>query len=140
MARVAFHGPMNALIHLFIHTLERPHLSTAKSDVALIEFGAGHFARLEYDTNSEYSVPFARSIANLARLAVERTNMAPLPAADHPLPCLDLDLITDSSLLGQAGLEDNFQIDMDLPWGRVSCCLAVFTVSPPQSIVHGHVY
>ncbi|EXJ68312.1 uncharacterized protein A1O5_08927 [Cladophialophora psammophila CBS 110553] len=117
---VAFHGPMNALMHLFIHVLERPHLPTARSDLALIDFGAGHFARLEYDTNSEYCVPFARSIANLARLAVERTNRTPLPTAHDSLPYQGPEMITDSSLLESLGLEDNFQMDMDPPLGRGS--------------------
>jgi len=117
---VAFHGPINALIHLFIHTLERPHLPTVKSDLALIEFGAGHFARLEYETNSEYPVPFARRIADLARIAVERATTAPLPAPARGIPCEGIDLATDSSLSALENLEEQFHMDIVQPWNQIS--------------------
>lgn len=111
---------MNALIHLFIHTLERPHHPKFKSDLALIEFGAGHFARLEYDTNNEYPVPFARRIADLARIAVERSSPVPTTGGHRNLPSEDIDLATDSSFSGLADMHQEFQLDINQPWNQVS--------------------
>lgn len=110
---------MNALIHLFIHTLERPNDPTTKSDLALIEVGAGHFARLEYDTNSEYPVPFARRIADLARMAVERANPATSTIPDRGLPCESIGLATESSFSGLAELRQDFQMEINQPWNEV---------------------
>lgn len=110
---------MNALIHLFIHTLERPNDPTTKSDLALIEFGAGHFARLEYDTNSEYPVPFARRIADLARMAVERATPTTSTIPERSLPGESIGLATESSFSGLADLRQELQMEINQPWSEV---------------------
>lgn len=62
---------MYALINLFIHILQNPDLPTVQSDLALMDIGAAHFARLEFATDSEIPIAFAKEIAALARTAVK---------------------------------------------------------------------
>lgn len=62
---------MYSLINLFIHILQHPDISTVQSDLALMDIGAAHFARLEFVTDSEVPIPFAKDIASLARTAVK---------------------------------------------------------------------
>ncbi|KAH7068618.1 fungal-specific transcription factor domain-containing protein [Paraphoma chrysanthemicola] len=74
---VAFHGPMYALINLFIHVLRAPDLPTAQSDVTLLEIGAAHFLRLDYATASEIPCSFAKDLVSLARSTVAKSKSAP---------------------------------------------------------------
>lgn len=63
---------MYSLTNLFIHVLQNPDLPTVSSDLALLDIGAGHFARLEFGTDSEVPIVFAKEIATMARAAVKR--------------------------------------------------------------------
>jgi hypothetical protein len=68
--RLTFFGPMNAFINLFIHVLKFSHIPKIQSDVALLNVCAGHFARLEFATESQLSSAFATDVAALARKAI----------------------------------------------------------------------
>src|ERR1700761_779424 len=70
--RLSFFGPMYALINLFIYILQSPQRPGIQSDLALMEVGAGYFARVKFATGSEISISFAREMATLAREAAER--------------------------------------------------------------------
>jgi len=61
---------MYAIINLFIFILQNPDHSRVRSDLALMDIGAGHFARLEFATDSEISIPFVKEMAALARDAI----------------------------------------------------------------------
>jgi hypothetical protein len=67
---------MTGLINLFIHILRFPVLSTARSDIALLDVIAGHFAHMEFVTGSELNFPFARNVAALARKTVDKASQA----------------------------------------------------------------
>ena len=71
--RATFYYPMTGLINLFIHILRFPVLSTAQSDIALLDVVAGHFAHMEFVTSSELNFPFARNVAALARKTVDKS-------------------------------------------------------------------
>ncbi len=75
---------MYALINLFIHILQNPDLPTVQSDLALMDIGAGHFARLEFATDSEVPITFAKEIAALARAAVKYNKTFPLLSPSQP--------------------------------------------------------
>ena len=62
---------MIGLINLFIHILKFPTLSSARSDVALLDVIAGHFGHMDFVTSGELSFPFARHVATLARQIVQ---------------------------------------------------------------------
>ena len=62
---------MFALINLFIHILRDLQSSRLSPDLALMDLGAGFFARLQFATDSEISIPFAKDMAALAHSAVE---------------------------------------------------------------------
>ncbi|OAL31714.1 hypothetical protein AYO20_08107 [Fonsecaea nubica] len=64
---VSFFGPIYSLINLFIFILQSPSDSNAKSDVALLDFGAGHFAWMQIFTESEVSIGLAKELAVLAQ-------------------------------------------------------------------------
>lgn len=66
---------MMGATNLFIFILNFPHLSTARSDIALLEIVAGHCGRLELITDSEVSYSFPRELAALARRAMTRSPM-----------------------------------------------------------------
>lgn len=67
---------MYSLINLFIHILQSPRSHSASSDVSLLSIGAGHFARLEFSSDSEMAFPFPREVADLARVAMKRAKSA----------------------------------------------------------------
>ncbi|KAJ2905583.1 hypothetical protein MKZ38_004877 [Zalerion maritima] len=67
---LTFFSPAYAIINLFIHILQNPSHPNVRSDVALMDIGVGHFARLEFATNSEISVPFMKEMAALTRDAI----------------------------------------------------------------------
>ena len=74
MIRCTFYYPMIGFINLFIHVLRFPGSPSARSDIALLEVIAGHFAQMEFITNSELSFPFARNVAALARNTVDKVS------------------------------------------------------------------
>jgi len=62
---------MYALVNLFIYILQNPRHPRVQSDLALLDVGAGHFARLQIAMDSEVSVDFVKEMATLARGASE---------------------------------------------------------------------
>ncbi|KAK4939633.1 hypothetical protein LTR10_020133 [Elasticomyces elasticus] len=67
-----FFGPIHALINLFLYILQDPQRPGVQSDLALMDMGAGYFARVQFLTDSEVSVSFAREMASLAHEATEK--------------------------------------------------------------------
>lgn len=67
---LSFHGPFWALVNLALHVIEYPGEATVQSDLALLDMGAAHFARVEFATGFTNNLP--RTIANLARTSVQR--------------------------------------------------------------------
>ena len=76
--RATFYYPMAGLINLFIHVVRFPVLSTARSDIALLDVIAGHFAHMEFVTDSELNFPFARNVAAIARQTVDKASQVEL--------------------------------------------------------------
>lgn len=72
---------MTACINLFTHVLQHPGRESTQSDLSLLDIGAGHFARLEFATESVISHSFSREVAQLARLMV--TKAAPTIQRDR---------------------------------------------------------
>lgn len=95
--RSTFYYPMTGIINLFIHILRFPTLFTARSDIALLEVMAGHFAHMEFVTGSELNFPFARNVAALARQTVEKASQS---ESHTPIP---------------PGLEHGSEQEMDMP-------------------------
>lgn len=62
---------MHAFMNLFIHVIANPEVSSARSDLALLDVAAGYFGQMEFITGSMLSFPFARDIAALARMVVD---------------------------------------------------------------------
>lgn len=62
---------MHAFMNLFIHVLANPEVSSARSDLALLDVAAGYFGHMDFITGSILSFPFARDIAALARTVVD---------------------------------------------------------------------
>ncbi|EXJ53348.1 uncharacterized protein A1O5_13419 [Cladophialophora psammophila CBS 110553] len=71
---LSFFGPIYALINLFIYILQTPQQPRIQSDLALMDVGAGHFARMQFATDSEISFSFAKEMAALAHEAVEKAS------------------------------------------------------------------
>src|SRR5690348_2448211 len=99
---------MYALINLFIYILQNPRHPRVQSDLALMDVGAGHFARLQVATDSEISVDFVKEMAALAREASEnpRWNYSDKNSVDNDPAILRLpqemaDSTSDQILLGQ---------------------------------------
>jgi hypothetical protein len=74
--RTTFFMPLYATINLFIHVLQTQDYSSVMSDMALLDIAAGHFARLEFVTDSAISFPFIKDIAALARANTKRIRTA----------------------------------------------------------------
>ncbi len=74
--RTTFFMPLYATINLFIHILQTQDSSSVMSDMALLDIAAGHFARLEFVTDSAISFPFIKDIAALARANTKRVRTA----------------------------------------------------------------
>lgn len=70
--RSMLYYPMVALIHLFLYVLRFPTIPSARSDTALLDVAAGYFGHMDIVTGSELSFPFARDVAVLARMAVNK--------------------------------------------------------------------
>ncbi|EXJ75923.1 uncharacterized protein A1O5_00431 [Cladophialophora psammophila CBS 110553] len=78
---VAYYTPLYAVVNIFINILYDPSLASARSDLHLMEVASGYFARLEYVTDSQWSVPLVKDTTTLARNAVESFSGGP----DHPM-------------------------------------------------------
>lgn len=74
---MAYYYPLYAVVNLFISLLHDPSLGSSKTDLHLMDVATGYFARLEYSTDSQWSVPLVRDVAILARSAVETNSRAP---------------------------------------------------------------
>ena len=87
-ARLTFFGPMYAMINLFIHCLDQPQDGTLRSDLAILDIGAGYFAGLQLATDSVVSIPFARELAALAHETSKKSSRLgnPIVTSNHHLP------------------------------------------------------
>jgi hypothetical protein len=65
------HFPMHAFVNLFTYVIRFPRLHSVRSDLALLDVGAGYFGQMEFVTGSRLSFPFARDIAAMARKTVD---------------------------------------------------------------------
>lgn len=92
---LTFVGPISAAINLFMHILRDDDQARTRSDLALLNVCAGHFARLEFATASQVSFPFVSEVAALAREnmrwtqsehAQQQRNGRAGPAPDHGQP------------------------------------------------------
>ncbi|KIW32374.1 uncharacterized protein PV07_03926 [Cladophialophora immunda] len=80
---VAYYTPLYAIVNIFINILYDPSVASAQSDLHLMEVASGYFARLEYTTDSQWSVPLVKDTTTLARNAVEGRSGGPGPLV-HP--------------------------------------------------------
>jgi hypothetical protein len=69
--RVGYYTPIYAMVNLFIHILTNPSLDSVKSDLTLLEVGAGYFARLDFETEGYCSISFPRELVQVARNAAK---------------------------------------------------------------------
>ncbi|EXJ63292.1 uncharacterized protein A1O5_11613 [Cladophialophora psammophila CBS 110553] len=97
---LAFQTPIYAFINLFIHILQNPDLPTVQSDLALMDVGAGHFARLEFATEAEVPIFFAKEVAALARQAVKNHKSFPQPPLGQPGVYSESGVLHDKSVVG----------------------------------------
>jgi hypothetical protein len=63
-----------AVVNVFINILCDPSGAAAQSDLRLMDVASGYFARLEYTTDSQWSVPLVKDTATIARNAVGNLN------------------------------------------------------------------
>ncbi|KIW31163.1 uncharacterized protein PV07_02832 [Cladophialophora immunda] len=96
---LAFQTPIYAFINLFIHILQNPDLPTVPTDLALLEVGAGHFARLEFATESEVPIVFAKEVAALARQAVKNHKAFPQPSFGQPTDYNEFGVIQEKNVV-----------------------------------------
>lgn len=68
--RKGYYTPLYAVINLFVSILQNLACATP-SDLALMDVGAGHFARLSFATESDFNVPLVKNLALLANNALE---------------------------------------------------------------------
>ncbi|KAI1616602.1 fungal-specific transcription factor domain-containing protein [Exophiala viscosa] len=71
---LGFFGPIHALINLFLYILQDPQRPGVQSDLALMDMGAGYFARVQFLTDSEVSISFVREMASLAHEVTEKAS------------------------------------------------------------------
>ena len=64
--RMAVVVPLYACIDVFVRMIDDPTRASFQSDLALLELGVGHFARLDLYSNEKYSIPFARELVHIA--------------------------------------------------------------------------
>ncbi|KAJ9636115.1 hypothetical protein H2204_005387 [Knufia peltigerae] len=69
-AEKGYYTPLYAMINLFVSILQNLACATP-SDLALMDVGAGHFARLSFATESDFNVPLVKNLALLANNALE---------------------------------------------------------------------
>ena len=97
--RLALNLPMIGLVNLLVHVLQFPSLPSAQSDVALMDVVVGHFGHLEYVTSSELAFPFAREVASLARMTVQKAKHESLiPQATQPFAGAMTGILTDEEI------------------------------------------
>jgi hypothetical protein len=120
---------MYALINLFVYILSKPGHSRVKSDLAIMDIGAGHFAQLEYHTDGEVTMPFTKEIAALARVAASRAKEEPISSSALKNSANSQSMLNDH--VAWARPEETAQLDHDLDNDNG------FTVShiPTQSLV-----
>lgn len=104
--RLSFFGPVYAIISLFTYILTSLDPSQWKSDLALLNVGAGHFARLELATGSEVSFAFPMELAVLARDFIRREREAPTRVPVASVAELNNEPV-HSMLAGKLVLRDN---------------------------------
>lgn len=75
------------MINTFISVLSAPEVESKVEGIGLLEMAAGHFAYLEYATQSAVSIPGIRSLAHWAREAVSKNLSAVTPReqSDNPV-------------------------------------------------------
>jgi len=102
-----------------------------------MDFGAGHFSRLEFSTDSDFAFPFAKDIAALARHAVQRARSDPFrhlsrPSAAAPEPSRPLGLanVTDLTPMESGGAFGEvcivFFLSLTMSDGSQNCASNVF--------------
>lgn len=83
--RLSFTAPIHAVINLFINILQEPDSPCIQADLALLDIGAGHFARVEF-ASSVISLSFIKDIASMVRTAVKQgtigTSLRAVPTND----------------------------------------------------------
>lgn len=72
---------MLAIINLFVYVLKYPTLASAKSDIALLDIGAGHFGQIHCLTSEHVDFQFPREVSVLAYKAVKRAAANPADGA-----------------------------------------------------------
>ncbi|OAL53490.1 hypothetical protein IQ07DRAFT_596528 [Pyrenochaeta sp. DS3sAY3a] len=85
---LVFYFPLIGMINLFISVLRAPEGESAMEGIGLLEMAAGHFAYLEYATQSAVSIPCIRSLAHWAREAVSKNLPMVTPREQSDNPCL----------------------------------------------------
>lgn len=118
--------PLYASVNLFVHILQNPECTSAQSNLVLLDIAAGFFARLEFATDGNLSLPFARDIATLARQAVENhrtaanslpdAELAGQPASVIAEPMLETPFIGDASALTAASINEDVSDSPGLWW------------------------
>lgn len=73
------------LIHLFVHIMKFPSVSTVEYDLALLEDICGHFARLKYTTSFALSFPLLKELCRFAEQAVENLSKTSTDVSDQAL-------------------------------------------------------
>ena len=59
------------MVNLFIHVLQLRDISCVNRDVSLLDFAAGHFARVEFSTGCGFLCSFTKTLASHARKFVD---------------------------------------------------------------------
>lgn len=84
---------MLGIINLFIFILKYPSATSVKSDLALLDIGAGYFGHIDFMTASELSFSLPKDIAMLAAKTVKKmkeqheavTILPTEQALEHPI-------------------------------------------------------
>ncbi|KAJ9494771.1 hypothetical protein H2202_009672 [Exophiala xenobiotica] len=127
---VAYYSPLYAVVNVFINILCDPSGAAAQSDLRLMDVASGYFARLEYTTDSQWSVPLVKDTATIARTAVGNLSRHPGHIAQQPectstmhpaLPSLDPvhePGMNDNNTSTDQWLDSNLHDDLNLEmWG-----------------------
>jgi hypothetical protein len=72
--RLVFLFPLLGMINMFVSILKHPEAVSTVDDICLIDVAAGHFAYVEYTTNSAFSFRFIRNVAQWARQAAAQAS------------------------------------------------------------------
>jgi hypothetical protein len=68
---------MLGILHLFVFALKHPSHPSVKSDIALLDVGAGYFGHIDFVTDSGLSFSFPKDVAVFAAKAVKRIKKSP---------------------------------------------------------------